>query len=41
MNEQSRRSVILSINMRLWNKQNILELCGVNRHNVTSEEKEG
>lgn len=39
MNEQSRRSVLLSINMRLWNRQNILELCGVSRHNFTSEEK--
>lgn len=38
MNEQS-TSVLLSINMRLWNKQNILELCGVSRHNVTSERK--
>lgn len=31
--------VLLSINMRLWNKQTILELCGVSRHNVTSERK--
>lgn len=38
MNEQS-TSVLLSINMRLWNKQNILELCGVSRHNVTCERK--
>lgn len=38
MNEQS-TSVLLSINMRLWNKQNVLELCGVSRHNVTSERK--
>ena len=35
MNEQSSRSVLLSINMRLWNKQNV---CGVSRHNVTYEE---